>query len=59
MNRYPDPFTLQANARNLRHEAFASIARAAAIKWRSLVGPSPCPAPAPSRLPGSPVTPNA
>ena len=59
MNRYPDPFTLQANARHLRHEAFAGMARSIAIKWRTLVAPSPCLAPAPSRPPGSPVTPNA
>ena len=37
MNRYPDPFTLQENARHLRREALAGIAHGAAIKWKTLV----------------------
>ena len=35
MNRYPDPLTLQQEARRLRTEALAGMARAAAIKWRT------------------------
>ena len=35
MNRYPDPLTLQQEARRLRSEAMAGMARAAAIKWRT------------------------
>ena len=38
MNRYPDPFSLQRNARALRREALSGIAEAGAIKWRALVG---------------------
>lgn len=37
MNRYPDPFVLQRNARALRREALAGIASGAAIKWRALL----------------------
>ena len=37
MNRYPDPLTLQENARRLRREALAGMAHGAAIRWRTLV----------------------
>jgi hypothetical protein len=37
MNRYPDPLTLQQNARRLRHEALVGMAHGVAIKWRTLV----------------------
>lgn len=53
MNRYPDPFLLQRNARALRREAMAGIATEAAIKWRALLArfshaPHPCQGPAPT-----------
>ena len=62
MNRYPDPFVLQENARALRREALAGIALEGAIKWKSLMdllrngrpplrqshAPNPCQGPAPS-----------
>ena len=37
MNRYPDPFVLQRNARALRREALSGIACEAAIKWKALL----------------------
>lgn len=36
MNRYPDPFTLQENARRLRREALSGMADGVAIKWKAL-----------------------
>ena len=53
MNRYPDPFLLQREARALRREALSGIARGVAIKWRTLVArspdaPYPCQGPAPT-----------
>ena len=50
MNRYPDPFTLERNARELRREALSGIAEAAAVKWRALVGRLPH-APHPRQVP--------
>jgi len=61
MNRYPDPFVLQQNARALRREALAGIALEGAIKWKSLMdllrsghlplkshAPYPCQGPTPT-----------
>jgi hypothetical protein len=62
MNRYPDPLTLQENARRLRREALSGMARGAAIRWKTLVAllrrrrpplrsshaPHPCQGPTPS-----------
>jgi len=62
MNRYPDPFTLQENARRMRREALAGMAHDAGIKWKTLVAhlrrrrpplrsshaPYPCQGPTPS-----------
>ena len=62
MNRHPDPFVLQDNARALRREALAGIACKGAIKWKSLLAflrserpplrpshaPYPCQGPAPT-----------
>ena len=58
---YPDPDVLRANAQQLRREAFAAWACAAAIKWRALLShrvrrspprrshaPYPCQSSAPS-----------
>ena len=62
MSRYFDQLDLQDRARALRNEALAGMARAAAIKWRTLVAhlaenapaaptrhvPLPCQGPAPT-----------